>query len=205
MAQQKITTFLTFNDQAEEAVNLYCSLFKKSKIVSLSRWGEGGQLPKGTAMSIVFELFGQRFYALNAGPYFTFSNGISLFALSDSQDEVDMIWDKLSDGGQVLECGWVKDKFGVHWQVIPKILGKYMSDPDKEKSMRVMKAMWGMKKLDFAGLEQAYQEGEGMITVKATVEAPIAKVWKCWTEATHIKAWTFASDDWHAPLAENEL
>jgi predicted 3-demethylubiquinone-9 3-methyltransferase (glyoxalase superfamily) len=148
---QKITTFLTYNGQAEEAVNLYTSIFKNSKIVSTSRHGEAG-----TFMSAVFELEGQTFYALNGGPYFNFSYGISLFVNCTTQEEVDEYWEKLSEGGEKSQCGWLKDKFGVSWQIVPQVLGEMLSDKDPKKSKRVMQAMCKMHKLDIKTLTDAY-------------------------------------------------
>jgi predicted 3-demethylubiquinone-9 3-methyltransferase (glyoxalase superfamily) len=149
LAMQKITTFLTYNDQAEEAVNLYTSIFKNSKVVSISR-------PAGTFMSAVFELEGQTFYALNGGPFFTFSYGISLFVNCTTQQEVDDYWEKLSEGGEKGQCGWLKDKFGVSWQIVPQVLGEMLNDKDPEKSKRVMQAMLKMHKLDIKTLTDAY-------------------------------------------------
>lgn len=146
---QKITTFLTFNNQAEEAVNLYTSVFKDSKILSMNRNG-------GAVVSATFGLNGQTFYALNAGPHFTFSNGISLFVNCETQAEVDEFWEKLSEGGEKGRCGWLKDKFGVSWQIIPSTLGKLLSGKDSEKSKRVMQAMMLMSKIIIADLEKAY-------------------------------------------------
>ncbi len=155
---QKITTFLTFDKQAEEAVNLYTSIFKNAKIVSTSRYGEGGPWPKGTLMSATFELEGQTFIALNGGPTFTFSQGISLFVSCETQEEVDALWDKLSEGGEKLPCGWLKDRFGVSWQIVPTILGKLLNDEDPVKAKRVLGAMLGMSKLDINGLKKAYEQ-----------------------------------------------
>jgi len=153
---QKITTFLTFNNQAEEAANLYVSVFKNSKIIHVNRYGEGAPVPKGTVMSVVFSLEGQEFIALNGGPYFTFSQGISLFVNCETQEEVDELWNRLSDGGEKQRCGWLKDKFGVSWQIIPSALGKMLQDKDPEKSKKVMMAMLQMDKIDSALLKQAY-------------------------------------------------
>ncbi|GAB3930982.1 VOC family protein [Larkinella terrae] len=153
---QKITTFLTFNDQAEEAAQLYTSVFKNSKITSVSRYGEGAPVPAGTVMSVTFELDGQPFSALNGGSHFKFSEGISLFVNCDTQEEVDAYWEKLTaDGGEPGRCGWLKDKFGVSWQIIPSNLGKLLQDKDPEKAKRKMQAMLKMSKLDMATLEQA--------------------------------------------------
>ena len=153
---QKITTFLTFNDQAEEAVKLYTSLFKNSKITSITHYGEGAPVPKGTVMSITFQLDGQEFMALNGGPYFSFAQGISLFVNCETQQEVDELWEKLSEGGEKGQCGWLKDKFGVSWQIIPSALGRMLQDKEPEKSQRVMQAMLQMTKIDVEALEQAY-------------------------------------------------
>ncbi|HEX3698326.1 MAG TPA: VOC family protein [Polyangia bacterium] len=155
---QKITTFLTYNNQAEEAATLYTSIFKNSKILTVSKYGEGGPGPKGSVMAVTFELEGQEFFALNGGASFTFSQGISLFVNCETQAEVDELWEKLSaDGGQPGPCGWTKDRFGVSWQVVPAMLFKLISDKDPAKSKRVMQAMMAMGKLDIAGLKRAYE------------------------------------------------
>ena len=153
---QKITTFLTFNDQAEEAMKLYTSIFRHSKILSLSHYGEEGPGPKGTVMSGTFELDGQPFIALNGGPYFTFAQGISLFVNCESQAEVDDLWEKLSEGGEKQPCGWLKDRFGVSWQIIPSVLGEMLQDKDPRRAGRVMQAMLKMEKIDIKALQQAY-------------------------------------------------
>ena len=154
---QKITTFLTFNNQAEEAVKLYTSIFKNSKITATSRYGEGFPAPKGTVMTMSFELDGQPFIALNGGPSFTFSLGISLMVNCDTQAEIDDYWEKLSAGGEKNVCGWLKDKFGVSWQVVPAILGKMMSDKDPAKVQRVGQAFMKMSKFDIDALKRAYE------------------------------------------------
>jgi predicted 3-demethylubiquinone-9 3-methyltransferase (glyoxalase superfamily) len=147
---QKITTFLWFNDKAEEAANFYVSLFKNSKILNVSRSGE-------SVMMATFELEGQQFMALNGGPRFPFTEAISLFVNCETQQEVDGFWNKLTaDGGKESQCGWLKDKFGLSWQIIPNALMKLMSGPDPAKSKRVMEAMLQMKKIDIAKLQQAY-------------------------------------------------
>ncbi|MBN8821884.1 MULTISPECIES: VOC family protein [unclassified Spirosoma] len=153
---QKITTFLTFNDQAEEAARLYTSLFKNSKITSISHYGEGAPAPAGRVMSVTFQLDGQEFSALNGGSYFKFAEGISLFVNCETQEEVDLYWEKLSEGGEKGPCGWLKDRFGVSWQIVPSKLGQLLGDKDPEKAKRVMQAMLKMNKLDIATLEQAY-------------------------------------------------
>lgn len=155
---RKITTFITFNDQAEEAVNFYVSIFGNSKIVSVSRYGEGGPGPKGSVMSASFILEGQEFMALNGGPHFTFTNGISLFVNCATQAEVDELWERLSEGGEKGPCGWLKDKFGVSWQIIPTALGELLGDKDPQKSSRVMQAMLRMTKIDIAALRRAYEQ-----------------------------------------------
>lgn len=155
---QKITTFLTFNNQAEEAAKFYTSIFKNSKIKNVSRYGEGGPMPAGTVMSAIFEIEGQSFYALNGGPHFTFSDGISLFVNCSSQEEVDELWEKLTEGGQPGPCGWLKDKFGVSWQIIPTVLGELMQDKNPAKAASVMQAMMQMGKIDIATLQAAYEK-----------------------------------------------
>ena len=152
---QKITTFLWFNNNAEEAVNFYCSVFKNSKTLDTTRYGEVGPGPKGTVMTIDFELDGQRFTALNGGPQFKFTEAISLVVHCETQEEVDHYWQKLSAGGQEVDCGWLKDKYGLFWQIVPNVLLELLRDSDKAKSERAMKAMLKMKKLDIAELKRA--------------------------------------------------
>jgi predicted 3-demethylubiquinone-9 3-methyltransferase (glyoxalase superfamily) len=147
---------LWFDGKAEEAAKFYTSIFKNSKIGRISRYGEEGPGPKGAVMSATFQLGGQEFIALNGGPQFTFSPAISFVVNCETQEEVDETWEKLVAGGKKSRCGWLQDKFGVSWQVIPTALGKLMSDPDPEKSGRVMKAMLQMEKIDIRGLQQAY-------------------------------------------------
>ena len=156
---QKITTFLTFNDQAEEAIDFYTSIFENSKILSTTRCGEAGPGPRGSLMSATFELAGEQFMALNGGSSFAFSQGISLFVDCETQEEVDDLWEKLSAGGEKGPCGWLTDRFGVSWQIIPRALGELLSDDDTEKSQRVMKAMLQMGKIEIEGLRQAYEGG----------------------------------------------
>lgn len=155
--QKKITAFLTFDDQAEEAINFYTSIFDDSKITSTTRYGEAGSGPEGAFMTGTFELAGQEFMALNGGPSFSFSQGISLFVDCETQEEVDELWEKLSEGGEKGPCGWLTDKFGVSWQIIPRALGELLGDPDPEKSQRVMNAMLQMSKIDIQGLRDAYE------------------------------------------------
>jgi predicted 3-demethylubiquinone-9 3-methyltransferase (glyoxalase superfamily) len=155
---QKITPFLWFDDQAEEAMNFYVSVFKDSRIIRVGRYGEGGPGRKGSVMTATFQLLGQEFHALNGGPQFTFSPAISFLVNCETQAEVDHLWDRLSEGGSEQQCGWLKDKFGVSWQIIPSILGKLLGDKDAVRAQRVMKAMLQMKKLDIAGLMRAYEQ-----------------------------------------------
>ena len=155
----KITPFLWFDAQAEEAVDLYTSIFKNSKIESISRYGEEGPGPKGSVMTVAFQLDGQEFVALNGGPEFPFTEAISFYVHCETQEEVDNFWEKLSEGGEKGQCGWLKDKFGVSWQIVPNILGELMNDPDAEKSRRVVKAMLQMNKLEIERLKQAYEQG----------------------------------------------
>jgi predicted 3-demethylubiquinone-9 3-methyltransferase (glyoxalase superfamily) len=155
---QKITPFLWFDDKAEEAANFYVSIFKNSKIMSVSRYGEAGPGPKGSVMSMTFQLEGQDFYALNGGPHFTFTPAVSLFVSCETQQEVDDLWEKLSAGGKKDRCGWLKDKYGLSWQIIPTVLGKLLQDKDAGKSKRVMQAMLQMDKIDMEALNRAYDQ-----------------------------------------------
>lgn len=144
-----ITTFLTYDNQAEAAVRHYTSIFENSKVVSTMRTGD-------KVMSLTFELLGQKFIALNGGPTFSFAQGISLFVSCDTQEQIDHYWSKLTDGGKPVQCGWLVDRFGVSWQIIPKILGELIGDADPQKAGRAMQAMLGMQKLDIAGLKRAH-------------------------------------------------
>ena len=153
---QKITPFLWFDGKAEEAMKFYVSIFKNSKAGRIRRYGEAGPGPKGAVMSATFQLDGQEFMALNGGPQFTFSPAISFFVNCETQEEVDELWEKLSAGGEKQRCGWLKDKFGVSWQIIPSALGEMLSDADAGKSSRVMKAMLQMDRIDIERLNQAY-------------------------------------------------
>ena len=155
---QKITPFLWFDDKAEEAMNFYISIFRNSKIVSVTRYGEAGPGPKGTAMTATFQLDGQEFIALNGGPQFKFTEAISFVVNCETQEEVDEFWEKLSEGGEKLRCGWLKDRYGVSWQVVPSALGEMLQDKDPEKSKRVIKAMLQMDKIDIKTLRQAYEQ-----------------------------------------------
>jgi predicted 3-demethylubiquinone-9 3-methyltransferase (glyoxalase superfamily) len=153
---QKITPYLWFDNQAEEAMNFYVSVFSNSKKVSITRYGEAGPGAKGTVMTAKFQIEGQEFVALNGGPVFTFSPAISFVVNCETQEEVDRLWEKLSDGGERQQCGWLKDKFGVSWQIVPVVLIEMLNDPDPVKSQRVMKAMLPMGKIDIKKLKQAY-------------------------------------------------
>lgn len=159
---EKITPFLWFDDQAEQAAAFYTSVFERSKIVDVMHYGEAGPGVKGSVMSVTFELDGQTFIALNGGPnpQFAFSPAISFFIRCRTQEEVDALWDKLGEGGERLQCGWLRDKFGVTWQVVPTVLGDMLRDEDGARSARVMRAMMQMCKLDIAQLQRAY-DGEG--------------------------------------------
>jgi predicted 3-demethylubiquinone-9 3-methyltransferase (glyoxalase superfamily) len=154
---QKISPFLWFDNEAEEAMNFYVSVFKNSKVGNLTRYGDAGPGPKGSVMTASFELEGQQFTALNGGPHFKFTEAISFFVNCETQEEVDELWAKLSEGAQTQQCGWLKDKFGLSWQIIPSVLIELMNDPDPQKSRRVTEAMLRMTKIDIAKLRQAYE------------------------------------------------
>jgi len=154
---QKIVTFLWFDHQAEEAAKFYVSIFKDSKILSVSRYGDAGPGPKGSAMSVTFQPAGQEFMALNGGPLFQFSEAISLFVKCETQAEIDELWAKLLEGGgKEQRCGWLKDRFGLSWQIVPTALGELLADKDPEKSKRVMQALLRMVKLDIPALKKAH-------------------------------------------------
>ena len=154
---QKITPFLWFDGNAEEAVNFYVSIFKNSKVLSIARYGEAGPGPKGTVMTAAFQLDGQEFVALNGGPQFKFTEAISFWVRCETQEEIDEMWEKLSAGGAKSRCGWLKDKYGLSWQVVPPILGEMLQDKDAKKSQRVMAAMMQMDKIDIGLLKKAYE------------------------------------------------
>ncbi|MGB8581569.1 MAG: VOC family protein [Candidatus Sulfotelmatobacter sp.] len=157
---QKITPFLWFDGNAEEAMNFYTSIFKNSKVGQITRCGDAGPGPKGSVLTAKFQLEGQEFMALNGGPHFKFTPAISFFVNCETQQEVDDLWEKLLAGGKAMQCGWLTDKFGISWQIIPKALGELMGDKHPQKSQRVMKAMMKMIKIDVEGLKRAY-EGKG--------------------------------------------
>jgi len=151
----KITPFLWFDGRAEEAMNFYTSIFKNSKVGRVTRYGDAGPAPKGSVMSATFQLEGQEFMALNGGPMFSFTPAVSFFVNCETQEEVDELWEKLSEGGKKERCGWLKDKFGLSWQIIPSILGQLLGDKDPAKSARVMQAMLQMTKIEIEGLKRA--------------------------------------------------
>jgi predicted 3-demethylubiquinone-9 3-methyltransferase (glyoxalase superfamily) len=156
---QKITPFLWFDNKAEEAANFYVSIFKNSKILNVARYGDAGPGPKGTVLTIDFEIEGQKFIALNGGPQFKFSEAVSFVVNCETQEEIDYFWEKLSAGGEKLDCGWVKDKYGLSWQVVPTILGELMGGNEPERSNRVMQAILQMQKLEIEPLKRAYEGG----------------------------------------------
>ena len=155
---QKITPFLWFDTQAEEAAKFYASVFKNSQVVSTTRYGEAGPGPKGSVMTVEFDLEGQRFVGLNGGPQFKFTEAVSFVVNCTTQEEVDYFWEKLSEGGQEVQCGWLKDKYGLSWQVVPTILIEFLQDKDPVKAQGVMKAMMQMKKIEIEPLKRAYEE-----------------------------------------------
>jgi predicted 3-demethylubiquinone-9 3-methyltransferase (glyoxalase superfamily) len=155
-AVQKITPNLWFDTEAEEAANFYISIFKDSEVVNVMHFGDAGPRPAGMVMTVTFRLQGQEFTALNGGPDFKFNEAISFLVNCASQDEVDEYWERLSEGGEEGPCGWLKDKFGVSWQIVPTVLDEMLQDKDSERANRVMKAMLQMKKIDIAGLQEAY-------------------------------------------------
>ena len=153
----KITPFLWFDDKAEEAMNFYVSIFKNSKVLDISRYGKNAPYPEGTAFLVTFQLDGQNVMALNAGPEFKFTEAISMYVNCETQTEVDTLWEKLSEGGEESQCGWLKDKYGLSWQIVPTALGRLMGDKDPEKASRVMQAMLQMSKIDIKKLQEAYE------------------------------------------------
>lgn len=157
---QKITPFLWFDSQAEEAMNFYVSIFRNSKVLTVNRYGEAGPGPRGSVMTASFLRDGQEFVALNGGPQYKFTPAISFVVNCESQAEVDDLWDKLSAGGREDQCAWLQDKFGVSWQIVPRVLIELLNDPDPAKAQRVMAAMMKMKKIDIAALQRAAAQGE---------------------------------------------
>jgi predicted 3-demethylubiquinone-9 3-methyltransferase (glyoxalase superfamily) len=161
---QKITPFLWFDGNAEEAANFYISIFKNSKMGKISRYGDAGPGPKGSAMSVAFQIEGQEFFALNGGPQFKFTPAISFFVNCETQQEVDDLWEKLSAGGRTDRCGWLQDKFGLSWQIIPTVLGQLLGDKDPQRAKRAMQAMLQMTKIDIEKLQQAAAEAKSSVT-----------------------------------------
>ena len=161
---QKITPFLWFDGNAEEAANFYISIFKNSKMGKVSRYGDAGPGPKGSVMSVTFQIEGQEFFALNGGPQFKFTPAISFFVNCETQQEVDDLWEKLSAGGRTDRCGWLQDKFGLSWQIIPTVLGQLLGDKDPQRAKRAMQAMLQMTKIDINKLQQAAAEANSTAT-----------------------------------------
>ncbi len=155
---QKITPYLWFDNQAEEAMNFYVSLFKDSKILNVSRYEVDTPEAPGPVVTVTFQLAGQEFMALNGGPYFKFNEAISLFVNCETQEEVDELWEKFLEGGEEQQCGWLKDRYGLSWQIIPSALGEMLGDPDPKKAQNVMQAMLQMRKIDIAALRRAYEQ-----------------------------------------------
>jgi predicted 3-demethylubiquinone-9 3-methyltransferase (glyoxalase superfamily) len=155
---QKITPWLWFDTQGEEAANFYITVFENSRILDVARYGVAGPGPEGAVMTVTFELDGQKLVALNGGPHFTFNEAISFQVSCETQDEVDYLWSKLSQGGEEGPCGWLKDKYGVSWQIVPTALAELISDPDPEKAQQAMKAMLGMRKIDIEALRRAVNQ-----------------------------------------------
>jgi len=156
---QKITPFLWFDNNAEEAANFYVSIFKNSKVLNIARYGDAGPGPKGTVLTVNFEIDGEKFIALNGGPQFKFTEAVSFVVNCETQEEIDYFWEKLSAGGEKSQCGWLKDKYGLSWQVVPTILGELMGGNDAERSNRVMQAILQMQKLEIEPLKRAYDAG----------------------------------------------
>ena len=152
---QKITTYLWYDNQAEEAAIFYTTIFKNSRVLEVNRYGDGAAMPSGTAMTVRFELDGQEFIALNGGPHFRFNEAISLYVDCEDQAEVDYFWDRLVDGGEPSQCGWLKDRYGLSWQIIPRELQSLLFDPDPEKAQRATQAMFTMTKIDVDALRRA--------------------------------------------------
>ena len=203
---QKITPFLWFDTQAEEAMNFYTSIFKNSAVHGVSRYGEGGPAHAGSVMVASFTLEGQQFTALNGGPHQIFNNGVSFVVHCASQEEVDYFWEKLGAGGQPLQCGWLKDRFGLPWQIVPTALSHLLGDPDPQKAQRAMMSIMQMQKLDLEKLHKAAMDTENTaVTIGATIAAPLDQVWQMWTQPEHVTQWNHASDDWHCPRAANDL
>lgn len=171
---QKITPYLWFDTQAEEAAKFYISLFENSSIVNISYYGEGAPMPAGTVLTVAFQLNGQEFVALNGGPQFKFSEAVSFYVNCEDQQEVDRLWTALTKDGEEEPCGWLKDKFGLSWQIIPKGLVEMLTSPDQEKATRAMQCMFTMKKIDLAKIRQAYEQG-GSISLEENLPDDLAQ------------------------------
>jgi predicted 3-demethylubiquinone-9 3-methyltransferase (glyoxalase superfamily)/uncharacterized protein YndB with AHSA1/START domain len=204
---QKITPFLWFDNQAEEAANFYVSIFKDATLGKITRYGANMPAPEGSVMTVSFQLFGQEFTALNAGPVFKFNEAISFVVNCGSQEEVDYYWEKLTaDGGEESACGWLKDKFGLSWQIVPDVLPSLMANPDPAKAQKAASALMQMRKIDIEKLKQAaLADTAQVIMVEAQVAAPLETAWNAYTAPEDIVLWNNASDDWHTPRAENDL
>ena len=209
---QKCTPLLMFcgaqQGRAEEALQLYTALFADASVDGIMYYGAGEQGPEGQVVHAQFKLNGETFMVMDSGVEqpFTFNEAVSFVVNCDTQEEVDFFWEKLiADGGQESQCGWLKDKFGVSWQIIPEALPRLLGDPDPAVAQRAMAAMKQMKKIDIAKLSEGPVAAKNFITVESTVNAPIEKVWQCWTGAEHITQWNNASDDWYTPKAVNDL
>ena len=214
VGHQKFTPSLLFTGahfgQAEAALGLYTSLFDGSSVTGILRYGAGAEGPEGTVIHAQFALHGETFMVMDdpmQQQAYTFNEAISFVVNCEDQAEVDYFWGKLTaDGGAESQCGWLKDKFGVSWQVVPSELSKLLADPDPARAQRAMGALMQMRKIDIEKLRQAAaDESKTVITIQATVKAPIGKVWQLWTGAEHIVHWNNASDDWHTPKATNDL
>jgi predicted 3-demethylubiquinone-9 3-methyltransferase (glyoxalase superfamily) len=177
--EPKITPCLWFDHQAEEAARFYTSLFKNSKILKVAHWGDGGPGPKGSVLTVLFQLDGQEFLALNGGPLFKFTEAISLIVNCQTQQEVDRMWERLSEGGEKSQCGWLKDKYGLSWQIVPTLLARLVTDPDPARAQRVLQAMLGMKKLDIKGLKKAYGGGRMTCMNQDQKETQRCDSWDC--------------------------
>ncbi|MBC7774365.1 MAG: VOC family protein, partial [Phycisphaerae bacterium] len=209
---QKFTPLLMFcgpqQGRATEAVQFYTSLFSDSSIKGIMHYEAGEPRPESQVKHAQFTLNGQTFMAMDSGvdQPFTFNEALSFVVNCETQEEVDFFWNKLTaDGGEESQCGWLKDKFGVSWQITPEILPRLLSDPNPAVAQRAMAAMMKMRKIEIAKLTEAPADAKTAITVETTVNAPIEKVWRLWTEAEHIQNWNNASDDWHTPKAVNDL
>lgn len=209
---QKFTPLLMFSaaqqGRSEEALKLYTSLFPNSSVTGIARYEAGEPGPTGQIKHAQFTLNGQTFMAMDSGVEqpFTFNEAVSFVVDCDTQEEVDFYWNSLiADGGQESQCGWLKDKFGVSWQIIPEALPRLLGNPDPAIAQRAMQAMMKMRKIEIAKLTEAPSGAKQAITIEATVNAPVEKVWKLWNDPEHVQKWNNASEDWHTPKAQNDL